>query len=166
MRRTFRTRMTALLVALLLVTAPLEAVHNSKATNLVANTAIDAISVLANSGYLDIYSASQPANADTAVTSQVCLASLRFSSTAFGAGLAGVATANAITADSDADATGTAVWFRVYKSDHTGCNDATGTRLWDGNVGTTGTDLVLPTTSIVQHGIITVTSYIITQSKG
>ena len=65
------------------------------------------------------------------MSTQNILAELRFGATAFGASLAGVATANAITADSSANATGTATWFRVFKSDGT-------TALWDGSVGTAG----------------------------
>ena len=84
---------------------------------------------MANTGWLRIYDGTQPANADTAVSTQNILAELRFGATAFGASVAGVATANAITADSSANATGTATWFRVFKSDGT-------TALWDGSVGT------------------------------
>ena len=104
---------------------------NPTLSNVAANAEADAACALANTGWLRIYDGTQPANADTAVSTQNILAELRFGATAFGASVAGVATANAITADSSANATGTATWFRVFKSDGT-------TALWDGSVGTCG----------------------------
>lgn len=79
----------------------------------------DAAAVLYNSGYLRIYSGTQPATPATAITSQVLLAELRYGATAFAAAVAGVATANAITSDSAADNTGIANFARSLKSDGT-----------------------------------------------
>lgn len=118
------------------------------------NAMVDALTALANSGYIRIYDSTgtgQPANANTAVTTQVLLAELRFGATAFGASSSGTATANAITADSSANNTGTATWFRVLKSDGT-------TVLWDGSAGTSGCDLNLNTTSIVAGATVSITS--------
>src|SRR4051812_39464332 len=92
---------------------------NPKLSNAAANAAADAVCALLNNGYLRLYSGTQAADADTAIGAQVLLAELRFNATAFGSAVAGVATANAITADSSADATGTATWFRALKSDGT-----------------------------------------------
>ena len=65
-------------------------------------------------------------------------------------------TANAITADSAADATGTATWFRlVIPGD---------TAIIDGSVGTSGTDLVLNVTSIVAGVEVAVISFVVSQS--
>lgn len=133
--------------------------NNPKLTNLGANTAVDALAALANSGKLRIYSGSQPTDADTALGAQVLLAELTMNATAFGASSAGVATANAITADSSADATGTAAWFRLLKSDGT-------TKLLDGTVGTSGCDLNINSTSIQAGAQVSVTSFTITLSKG
>jgi len=94
-----------------------------------------------DSGYLRIYDGSRPANANTAVTSQVLLAELRFGATAFGAAAAGVITANAITRDEAANASGTATWCRILKSDGT-------TVMFDGSVGTSGQNLNLTSTTI------------------
>lgn len=127
-------------------------------SNAAANAAADAVCALANNGYLRIYSGTQATNADTALGAQTQLAELRFGATAFGASVAGVATANAITSDTAADATGTASWFRVYKSDGT-------TALWDGSVGTSGANLNFATTSFVANAQIDVTSFTYTQSK-
>ena len=132
--------------------------NNLKLSNLAANTEVDALMALANTGYIRIYDGAQPATADTAVSTQVLLAELRFGSTAFGASVAGVATANAITQDSSADATGTAAWFRVLKSDGT-------STLWDGSVGTSSADLVLTTTSIVANAAVAISSMTYTHPK-
>ena len=133
--------------------------NNPKRTNLAANTACDAMAVLANSGKLRIYDGAQPATADTAIGAQVLLAELTMNATAFGAAVAGVATANAITSDASADATGTAAWFRLVKSDGT-------TGLWDGSVGTSGADLNLTTVSIVAAAAVNITAFTVTESKG
>jgi hypothetical protein len=127
-------------------------------SNTAANAAADAVCVLANTGYLRIYDGTQAATADTAVGSQVLLAELRMNATAFGAASAGVATANAITADASANATGTATWFRVLKSDGT-------TVLWDGSVGTASANLVLNSVAISSGAAVAVSALTYTQSK-
>lgn len=104
------------------------------------NAELDALAALANSGYLRIYTGAQPATPETAASGTL-LAELRFGVTAFAAAADGAIAANAITADSSADNTGTAGWFRVLKSDGT-------TALWDGSVGTSGSDLNLNSTAI------------------
>jgi hypothetical protein len=132
--------------------------NNLKESNAAANAMVDALAVLANTGYIRLYDGSQPANADTALSGQTLLAELRFGATAFGGAVAGVATANAITQDSSADATGTASWFRVLKSDGTSV-------LWDGSVGTSSADLVLTTTSIVAGAAVAISSMTYTHPK-
>lgn len=131
---------------------------NPRRTNLAANTACDAMAALANSGKLRIYDGSQPATADTAITSQVLLAELTMNATAFGAAVAGVATANAITQDSAADATGTAAWFRLWKSDGT-------TAICDGSVGAATADLILNAVAIVAGAAVSVTAFTLTENK-
>lgn len=132
---------------------------NPKRTNTAANAACDAMAALANSGRLKIYDGAQPATADTAVTTQNVLADLTMNATAFGASVAGVATANAITSDSSADATGTATWFRLLQSNGS-------TVICDGSVGTSGADLNLNTVSIVTGAAVAVTAFTLTESKG
>lgn len=126
--------------------------------------AVDAAAAKANGGTLKIYAGAQPTDANTAVGAQTLLATLTLSATAFAAssasGSAGskvvTATANAITGDTSADATGTAAWFRVLKSDGTSV-------VMDGAVGTSGSDLNLATTSLVAGEEVDVTSFAITQ---
>jgi hypothetical protein len=117
--------------------------------NLALNAALD--TPLA-SGFLDIYDSTgtgQPATPDTAVTTQVKLAHLPLSATAYGAAASGVKTANAIT-NGTGLAAGTATWFRQTKSD--------GTAVIDGSAGTSGTDLTLNDASITVGGTVSVTS--------
>ena len=132
---------------------------NPKLSNVAANAEADAVVDLLDDGYLRIYDGTQPANADTSVSTQVLLAELRFNATAFGAASAGVATANAFTQDSSANATGTATWFRALKSDGT-------TTMFDGSVGTSGANLNLNSVSIVSGVAVQVTAFTFTASKG
>jgi hypothetical protein len=115
-----------------------------------ANAAANALTALLNSGKLRIYDGSQPANANTAVSTQNLLAELTFNATAFGGASAGVATANAITS-ATAAATGTAAWFRAVKSDGT-------TVVWDGSVGTSGANLNLGTVAISSGATVSVSA--------
>lgn len=131
---------------------------NPKQTNTAANAAADAVCALANSGKLRIYDGTQPATADTAVSTQNLLAELTLNATAFGAAVAGVATAGTITS-ATAAASGTASWFRVTKSDGT-------TVLFDGTVGTGTNDLVIDTTTIATGVTVAVTAFTYTASKG
>lgn len=121
------------------------------------NAAANAVCTLANGGTLKIYNGSQPASADTAVSSQTMLASLALSATAFGNAAAGVATANAITS-ATAAASGTASWFRVFKSDGT-------TAVFDGSVDTTGADLNLNATAIASGATVAVSSLTYTEPQ-
>tara|TARA_R110000868_G_scaffold136724_4_gene349770 strand:- start:1915 stop:2325 length:411 start_codon:yes stop_codon:yes gene_type:complete len=132
--------------------------RNPQLSNAAANAAADAVCDQMDTGYLRIYSGTQPATANTSITSQVLLAVLRFNAAAFAAASAGVATAGAITSDTAAAATGTASWFRAFKSDGS-------TVMFDGSVGTTGADLNLSTTAIVQNATVAVSSFTYTQNK-
>jgi hypothetical protein len=125
--------------------------NNFKVSDTAANAAADAVTALLNTGYLRLYTTPQPTNANTALGAQTLLAELRFGNPAFAGAIAGVATANAITQDSSADATGTAVFFRALKSDGT-------TVVCDGSVGTSGADLNLNSTSIQAGAAVSVTS--------
>jgi hypothetical protein len=133
--------------------------NNPKISNAAASAEADATTALLNSGYLRIYDGTQPTNADTAVSTQTLLAELRFGATAFGAASNGVATANSITADSSANATGTAAWFRALKSDGTSA-------IFDGSVGTSGADLNLGSTALQSGAQVSVTSFTYTRNKG
>lgn len=104
--------------------------------------AMNALTALLNSGYLEIWSGSQPAE-DGSLTGTK-LAKLALSATAFPTATATsgtvTATANAITS-ANALATGTAGYFALLKSDDT-------TVVMTGSVGLTGSDLNLSSLSI------------------
>lgn len=104
---------------------------NTQLSNATVNGQADYLSDQLDDGYLRIYDGSQPADADTAIGAQVLLAELRFNATAAPAAALGVLTFNAITADSSANASGTATWARCLKSDGTSvvmdCTVATAT---------------------------------------
>jgi hypothetical protein len=127
-------------------------------SNTIANAAADAMAALHNGGTIRFYDGAQPANADTAVTSQVLLAEITFNATAFGAAAGGVATANAFTQDSSANASGTATWYRTFKSDGT-------TALMDGSIGTSGSNINMVSTSVTSGQPVQVTAFTITFNK-
>jgi hypothetical protein len=131
---------------------------NLKLSETTVNAEADAHSALLNSGYLRIYDGTQPTNADTAIGTQVLLAELRFSATAFAAASGGVATANAITSDSSANASGTATWYRTLKSDGT-------TVVSEGSVGTSGANLNLNSVAISAGAAVDCTAFVFTQPK-
>jgi hypothetical protein len=125
---------------------------NNIRTSIVSrNAALDAIAPLANSGRLRIYSGAQPATPETAASGTL-LAELIMNATAFGAASGGVITAAAITQDSSNDASGTAGYYRLLKSDGA-------TALWDGEVGVSGADLNLNSVAISSGAITQVTSF-------
>jgi hypothetical protein len=82
---------------------------------------LDTLLANANNGYLDVYSGAKPTDSTTAISGQTLLGTLRMNATAFGATSTstGIATANAITQDSAADASGTPTFARLRKSDGT-----------------------------------------------
>ena len=116
------------------------------------NARLDAItSAIAASGFLRIYDGSRPASGGTATT---LLAQLALSATFAPAASVGVLTASTITADSSADATGTATWARLVTNG--------GTFVADMGVGTSGQEVTLNTVSIVIGGTVACTSLVIT----
>jgi len=132
--------------------------HNLQRTNLAANTEADAVCALLNNGYIRIYDGTQPATGDTAITSQVLLAELTFASTAFGTASGGIAVANSIGPDVSANASGTATWARLFKSDGT-------TSVMDCSVGTSGADINLTTVTIVLGAAVSITAMTYTARK-
>lgn len=120
------------------------------------NARLDAISTFAgNSGFIRIYDGSRPATGGTATT---LLAELTCNATFAPSASGGTLTLNAITQDSSANATGTATWFRLVKSDGT-------THVFDGSVGTSGADLNLTTTSITTGQPVQITSAVFTEGN-
>ncbi len=106
------------------------------------------------SGLLRIYSGTRPATGGAATT---LLAELTCGVTFAPSSSGGVLTLNSITQDPSANATGTATWFRITTSG--------GSAVFDGNVGTSGSDLNLSSTSIVAGQPVSVTSFTITEGN-
>lgn len=109
--------------------------HNMKISNATADAQGDATAPLYNNGYLRIYEGTLPTDADTALGAQVLLAELRFAATGIATSVNGVLTANALTADSSANASATtgASFYRAFQSDGT-------TVISQGTVGTVGSN--------------------------
>jgi len=151
--------------------------YGPKRSAAAANAACDAMTALVNAGtppgLLKIYGLGSgvPADVATAITDQPILAELTFNSTAFtasgaqgdgGAGTqpatAGKAWAKAIVGDTSANASGTAVFFRIF--------NAAGTAIFQGLCGTSVSDLNLNTTAIAAGAAVDITSLSISESLG
>lgn len=123
---------------------------------LLRNARLDAITTFAGgSALLRIYDGSRPATGGTATT---LLAELVMNATFAPAAASGVLTLNAIANDASANATGTATWARIVKSDGT-------THVTDCSVSTSGADINLNTVSIVSAAVISVTSATLTEGN-
>ena len=140
---------------------------NPMVSMLSARAALDALLAKLNvggtAGHIKIFSGAMPATTETA-DSGVLLSTLTLSTTAFPAsadpgttGLA-TATANAITSDTSAAATGTAGYFRAY--------DSAGVCIVQGTVGTSLADMILNTTSISAGATVAITSWVVTLPDG
>lgn len=133
---------------------------NNVQTSIAARrAAVDARTALINvggAGSLSIYSGTQPASPDAALSGNTLLVSCALSATAFGAAnSSGVATANAITAGNPV-ANGTASFYRIFAGNGT-------TAVIDGTVGTSGSDLNLGSTTISIGVPVTINSLTLTQ---
>jgi hypothetical protein len=121
------------------------------------NNRLDQITTAAGSNaVLRIYSGTRPANVAASITGTL-LAELTCNATFAPSASGGVLTLNSITADSSANATGTASHFRLSTSG--------GTAVIDGDVGTSGSDLNLNTVSIVSGANVAVSSFTITEAN-
>jgi hypothetical protein len=124
-----------------------DALRNSQLDEITAD--IDAGS---GAGLIRIYDGTRPATG-AAITTQTLLATLTLSDPSFPAASSGSMTANSITDDSSADATGTASWFRVVDSDSN--------FVMDGDVGTSGSDLNLNSTAITAGVTVSISSFVL-----
>jgi hypothetical protein len=123
------------------------------------NEGLDTFIGNCNGGLLRLYTGTRPTDSDTALSGNTLLATLTLNATSFGAASAGVLTANAITSDSSADATGTATWARLWESDGT-------TPVMDLSLGTSGTEVIVTTTSIVATAVVSCSACTVTWGVG
>lgn len=122
------------------------------------NARLDAISTYAGSdAIIRIYDGARPATGGAPTTK---LAELTVSGALAAAAAGGTLTVNAITSDPSADATGTATWARILKSDGT-------TFVTDCSVGdgTPSEDINFATTSFVAGAAIQITSFVLTEGN-
>ncbi len=121
--------------------------------------ALDAWTALLNSGYIAVYSGSQPA-LNGSLTGTL-LVTLTFGSTAFATATASggtaTASANAITSGV-AGSSGTAAYFALLKSDGT-------TVVLTGTVGTSNADFLGPSTAITSGATISCAAFQVTQAQ-
>jgi len=128
----------------------------------------DAGTASPNAGYIEIRTGAQPAGVDAAATGTL-LGTLTMQGSAAGTAFGnaadgtpgGIATANSVTSDTSADATGTAGWFRAFDSD--------GSAFVDGSITATSAspqgDMTLDDVAIVIGGTIALTSWTITMPE-
>ena len=111
-----------------------------KYTNALRHAQNEALITYAGSGAkIGIYQGTAPANANTAISGQTLLVTCELAGI-FGTDTNGTLTLGTVN-DGVAVATGTAQFFRIFKSDGT-------TVVMDGSVGASGADLNLNTTAI------------------
>ena len=107
------------------------------------------ITYAGSAAIIKIYDGTQPASANTAITSQTLLVSLAISGT-FGTDSNGTITLSSVT-NGTAVATGTAQFFRITQSNGT-------TVVMDGSVGTSSADMILNNTSIATSQTVSISS--------
>lgn len=118
--------------------------------NAMLNAVRDKIDAGALGGTIKIYTGTQPADGDTALSGNTLLATLTFSGTSAPDAALGVLTFSAITEDSAADATGTATWARIQDSD--------GNKVMDVDVGLAAATIILNAVAIVIGGPVRMSS--------
>ena len=112
----------------------------------------DAIDAGAGAGTIKIYTSPMATLPSDAISTQTLLGTLTFSDPSGASPTGGVFTASAITQDSSADATGTAVWARIA--------DSAGVTVVDVDITSTGGGgaMQMNTTSIVIGGPISISA--------
>lgn len=113
------------------------------------------VTLAGTNAVIEIYEGTRPATGGTEGT---LLATLTGNATQFGTVSAGVLTVSAITADSSADASGTAQWGRVYASNGT-------THVFDFGVGQGSGDVDFDDNTFEAGGNVSISSWTITEGN-
>lgn len=115
-----------------------------RVSNAARSSLADALRLLVDAGTgagkIRVYSGSQPAGPDTAVSGQTLLAEFTLADPSFGAASNGVTTLASTPRTTTGLAAGTASWFRVLDSDNVA--------IVDGAVATSDAELNLNTTTV------------------
>jgi hypothetical protein len=118
-------------------------------------------------GWLDIYTGGQPTGADYAETGTKLISISTTSGTAatdgvtFGTAAAGALPKSGNTWSGAVITGGVGGWFRLYDVNHTTGSNGTAIRV-DGNVGVSGSDLVLAVTSLEAGATLTIGTFTLT----
>lgn len=129
------------------------------ARNAAANALADRIDGGTGAGTIAIRDSTSGAPAaTTGASAGTLLGTLTFATTAFGAASSGTVTANSITSDTNADDSGDANYFRVYRG-----STADGAADWQGTCSTAaGDDMAFDNDIIVAGGTIAISSFTLT----
>ena len=117
-----------------------------------------------NGGYIDIYSGGQPASADYAETGsklvRITIASggVATCGLLWGTAAAGLLPKSGTAFSGEISAAGVAGYFRLYGTGGTSGSSASENRM-DGNVGVSGSDLVLANTSLTLGATLTIGTF-------
>jgi len=125
--------------------------------NALANGVTTLLDAGGSAAHLKFYNDPQPASANTAISTQTLLATLTFSSTAFGGASGGVITANGITG-ANAVATGTCTWARAL--------DSNNNVIFDCDVALSVATITLNAINFVSGGPVAISSFTITMPPG
>ena len=109
------------------------------------------------SAVLNIYSGTQPATADTALSGNSLRVAITMSASAFGTVSTNVVTASGLPLQANATASGTAAFARLVTSG--------GTVIGDFAVATSGAEITINTVTITSGGPVQVTAFTITITK-
>lgn len=115
------------------------------------------ITYAGSNAIIRIYAGTQPANANTAITTQTLLAALTITGS-FGTDSNGTLTIGSV-ASTTAVASGTASFFRIVKSDGT-------TVVMDGSIGTSDADMIVNSTTVNSGENVQISSGTIIRNNG
>jgi hypothetical protein len=117
----------------------------------------DIIASVSDAGFFNLWKGVQPADVSSATTAaNTTVAILTWATKAFVTSTTFTLTANAITSDSSAIG-GSANWFSITNS--------AGTRMFDGEVGTSGADLNLNSVAITTGATVAISAFTVVMAN-
>lgn len=126
--------------------------NNPHLSTAARNGMVDTLNTALGSGALfRLYSGTQPANANTALSGNTLLAEIALAASPFLSGSGGAAALDTTTPDSSADNSGTATWGSFVTSG--------GTRVLDVSVATASADMIIDNATIVAGQQVSLPSF-------